>query len=162
MDEYLKYFEKSPKYWSLEDFDSWSLNNIERPTGFILGEGNFSWPLWFALDEEGFLLAVSWISGLPWYSPGRYWLTLGEVSIPGRYWLALGEGEFFLAVKMNQLWKTPNVLKRNNEHESEEKNIKNEERILALEERRLNLREWAAKIRLLELHNIQFENVFSS
>jgi hypothetical protein len=63
---------------------------------------------------------------------------------------------------MNQLWKTPNVLKRNNEHESEEKNIKNEERILALEERRLDLREWAAKIRLLELHNIQFENVFSS
>ena len=29
-DRYLKYFEKNPKCWSLEIFDSWSLNNIEH------------------------------------------------------------------------------------------------------------------------------------
>ncbi|PKY15899.1 hypothetical protein RhiirB3_381313 [Rhizophagus irregularis] len=100
----------------------------------------FSWPLWFTLDEEGFLLPC----------PG-FLAYLGKGSIPSRYWLALGEGEFFLAVKMNQLWKMPIVLKRNNEHESKEKNIENEELILALKERRLDLSERAAKICLLEL-----------
>lgn len=54
---------------------------------------------WLALDEEGFLLAASWIY---WLALGKgalgegsssgHWLALGEGTIPGRYWLALGEG----------------------------------------------------------------------
>ncbi|CAB4388144.1 unnamed protein product [Rhizophagus irregularis] len=53
----------------------------------------------------------------------------------------------------NLLWVTPKESKKINENKIEE-----EKRTLSLKERKLALRERAAKVRSLELHNIQLEN----
>ncbi|CAB5216897.1 unnamed protein product [Rhizophagus irregularis] len=55
----------------------------------------------------------------------------------------------------NLLWVTPKESKKINENKIEE-----EKRTLSLKERKLALRERAAKVRSLELHNIQLENEF--
>ncbi|RGB21346.1 hypothetical protein C1646_678572 [Rhizophagus diaphanus] len=57
----------------------------------------------------------------------------------------------------NELWRTPDVLRQLSMRENNS-NIEEEERALALEMQKLELRERRAKVRSLELRNIQLEN----
>ncbi|PKY43590.1 hypothetical protein RhiirA4_418377 [Rhizophagus irregularis] len=122
-----KYFDKDPKEWSLVDFDSWALNNVE-----------------YCQKSLSHRLFYKYLGKVLQESPSRRKIKVARKLI--------GSKKEDLK-SANLLWVTPKELKKINGNKVEE-----EERTLSLEERKLALRERAAKVRSLELHNIQLEN----
>ncbi|PKY55892.1 hypothetical protein RhiirA4_427861 [Rhizophagus irregularis] len=130
--QYKRYFEKKSKYWSLTDFDSWALNNIEHCQK--------------SLTHRVFYRHLNKV--LQDQTSSRRKLRVAQRLISSK------KDDLKEA---NDLWRTPDVLRQLSLCENNS-NIEEEERTLALEMRKLELRERRAKVRSLELRNIQLEN----
>ncbi|CAB4399130.1 unnamed protein product [Rhizophagus irregularis] len=143
--QYLKYFgKKSSKYWSLKDFDCWALNHVKNCQQGATHQIFYRYLNRLLLDEKS----------------SRCKIRIAQKLI--------GTKKEDLK-NVNRLWKMLEVLKNINKldkivniEEEEQKvdkivNIEEEEHIMALKEHQLQLKECEAKIRTLELQNIQIE-----
>ncbi|PKY46976.1 hypothetical protein RhiirA4_462010 [Rhizophagus irregularis] len=116
-DRYLKYFEKSSKYWSLEDFDSWSLNNIEHCQHGLTHRVFYKYLNMISQESSSkrkikiTRQLVDWLEKRD--QPALFWM---KEIFSWPLWLALDEEGRF--EKDESTVETPNELKRINEHES--------------------------------------------